>query len=113
MDPKISEANGRRLYHWANSHLEREDDDANKDKEKKDKKKKKKRSDDERPDIQLTTFESWEQIGRWYASMEKDRRTPSPEVRAKAEALTKGLNTDLKKTQPLSDFIANTFRSPN
>ena len=110
MDPKITEANGRRLYHWASSHLEREDDDANKDKEKKDKKKKKKRSDDERPDIQLTTFESWEQIGRWYASMEKDRRMPSPEVRAKAEALTKGLNTDLEKTEALYDFVAKNFR---
>ena len=27
MDPKITEANGRRIYHWASSHLEREDDD--------------------------------------------------------------------------------------
>src|SRR3984885_1988451 len=39
MDPKVTEANGRRLYHWTNSHLEREDDkkdDKNKDKNKKD-----------------------------------------------------------------------------
>src|SRR3981081_121597 len=26
MDPKITEQNGRRTYHWSNSHLEREDD---------------------------------------------------------------------------------------
>jgi hypothetical protein len=26
MDPKISEENGRRVYHWTSSHLEREDD---------------------------------------------------------------------------------------
>src|SRR5579863_4850982 len=31
MDPKIEEANGRRIYHWTSSHLEREDD---KDKDK-------------------------------------------------------------------------------
>jgi tetratricopeptide (TPR) repeat protein len=110
MDPKITEANGRRLYHWTSSHLEREDDDANKEKEKKDKKKKKKHSDDDRPDIQLTTFESWEQIGRWYASMEKDRRTPTAEVRAKAAELTKGLNTDIEKTEALYDFVAKNFR---
>jgi len=30
MDPKISEANGRRIYHWSNSHLEREDSDKDK-----------------------------------------------------------------------------------
>ena len=40
MDPKITEANGRRIYHWTSSHLEREDDEKAKDKDK-DKKKKK------------------------------------------------------------------------
>src|ERR1700726_1172047 len=89
-DPKITEENGRRVYHWSGSHLEREED-TSKAKEK-DKKKKKRRPDDDRLDIQLTTFESWEQIGRWYASLEKDRRIPTPEIRAKAQALTKGMN---------------------
>ena len=104
MDPKITEANGRRIYHWTSSHLEREDD---KDK---DNKKKKHHADDDRPDVQLTTFESWEQIGRWYASLEKDRRAPSPDVRAKAQDLTHGLNTDIAKTQALYDFVAKNFR---
>jgi len=107
-DPTITEANGRRIYHWAGSHLEREDDDKSKDKDKK--KKKRHHADDDRPDIQLTTFESWEQIGRWYASLEKDRRAPSPEVRTKAEELTKGLNTDLERTEALYDYVAKNFR---
>ncbi|MEY2395000.1 MAG: hypothetical protein QOF94_1345 [Acidobacteriaceae bacterium] len=110
MDPKISEANGRRIYHWTNSHLEREDDEKNKDKNKDKKKKKKKQSDEERPDVQLTTFVSWEQIGRWYASLDKDRRAPSPEVRAKAEELTKGLDNELDRVQALYDFVAKNFR---
>ncbi len=104
LDPKITEQSGRKTYHWAGSHLEREDD------KNKDKKKKKHRPDDDRPDIQLTTFETWEQIGRWYADLEKDRRAPSAEVRAKAQELTKGLNTDLDKTQALYDFVAKNFR---
>ena len=78
--------------------------------QRKDKKKKKHRPDDDRPDIQLTTFESWEQVGRWYASLEKDRRVPSPEVRAKAQELTKGMNGDLEKTEALYDFVAKNFR---
>jgi tetratricopeptide (TPR) repeat protein/transglutaminase-like putative cysteine protease len=115
LDPKISEANGRRIYHWTGSHLEREDDEKNKDKDKdKDKdaakKRRKKKADDERPDIQLTTFVSWEQIGRWYAGLEKDRRAPSPEVRAKAEELTKGLDSEMDKIQALYDFVAKNFR---
>src|SRR5580658_10320396 len=112
MDPKVSEDNGRRVYHWASSHLEREDDtrDKDKDKDKEKAKKKKKKADDERPDVQLTTFVSWEQIGRWYASLEKDRRAPSPEVRAKAAELTQGLDNDLDKVQALYDFVAKNFR---
>src|SRR5580658_9296392 len=111
MDAKISEENGRRIYHWTSSHLEREDDSAKaKDDRDKDKKKKKHRPEDDRPDVQLTTFETWEQIGRWYAALEKDRRAPSPEVRAKAQELTKGLNTDLEKTEALYDFVAKNFR---
>jgi len=114
MDPKISEANGRRVYRWTNSHLEREDDKKDKDdkdKEKeKERKRKKKRVDEERPDVQLTTFVSWEQIGRWYAGLEKDRRAPSPEVRAKAADLTKGLDSQMDKVEGLYDFVAKNFR---
>jgi tetratricopeptide (TPR) repeat protein len=104
MDPSTSEQNGRRIYHWASSHRERDEE---KDK---DKKKKKRRPDDDRPDVQLTTFESWEQIGHWYASLEKDRRMPSPEVRTKAEELTKGLTSDLDKVEALYDYVAKNFR---
>src|SRR6202167_2344105 len=115
MDPKISDANGRRLYHWTSSHLEREDDTKDKDKEKDKskeaaKKRRKKKADEERPDVQLTTFVSWEQIGRWYASLEKDRRAPSPEVRAKAAELTQGLDTEMDKVQALYDYVAKNFR---
>jgi len=102
-DPKITEENGRRIYRWTSSHLARDDD---KDKEAK----KKRRPDDERPDVQLTTFETWEQIGRWYASLERDRRAPSPEVRAKAAELTKGLDNEMDRIEALYDFVAKNFR---
>src|SRR5271165_3881992 len=46
MDPKVSVANGRRVYHWSNAHLEREDEDKDKDK-----KKKKHHPADEKPDV--------------------------------------------------------------
>ncbi|MGA8866299.1 MAG: tetratricopeptide repeat protein, partial [Candidatus Sulfotelmatobacter sp.] len=92
------------------SHLVREDDDKNKDKDKAADKQKKKKANDDRPDVQLTTFTSWEEVGLWYAGLEKDRRTPSPDVRAKAEELTRGLTTDLDKTEALYDFVAKNFR---
>jgi tetratricopeptide (TPR) repeat protein len=105
IDPKISDENGRRVYHWTSSHRVREEDD------KSDKNKdKKKKLGEERPDVQLTTFVSWEQVGLWYAGLEKDRRSPTPEVRAKAAELTKGLDNDLDKVQALYDFVAKNFR---
>jgi tetratricopeptide (TPR) repeat protein len=115
-DPVITEPNGRRIYRWTSSHLVREEDskdkdkDKDKDKEKEKAKKKKQRKADEPPAIQLTTFGSWEEVGRWYAALEKDRRMPSKEVQGKADALTKGLTSDLDRTQALYDFVAQNFR---
>ncbi|MGC2171843.1 MAG: DUF3857 domain-containing protein, partial [Candidatus Sulfotelmatobacter sp.] len=105
MDPKITQANGRRIYHWTSTHLQREDDTA-----KSNTTKKKRKPEDDRPDIQLTTFVSWEQIGRWYASLEKDRRAPTPEIRAKAAELTKGLDNQMDKVEALYDFVSKNFR---
>jgi tetratricopeptide (TPR) repeat protein len=104
IDPTITEAKGQKAYRWTSSNLVREDIKNT------DQKKKKKRPEDELPDVQLTTFNSWEEVGRWYQNLEKDRRTPSPLVRAKAEELTKGLNTDLEKIEALYDYTAKNFR---
>ena len=104
-DPKITEENGRRVYTWNSSHV-----DKNEDEDKKDKDKKKKPKEPEFPAVQMTTFESWEQMGRWYAALEKDRREPTPEIRAKAAELTKGKTTDLEKIEALYDYVGPNFR---
>jgi tetratricopeptide (TPR) repeat protein/transglutaminase-like putative cysteine protease len=106
-DPKITDEGDRRIYRWTSSHLEREDD---KDKDKDKKKKKKHRPDDDVPAVQLTTFASWEDIGRWYAGLDQPRRQPTPEIRAKAEELTKGMTTDMDKVEALYDYVAKNFR---
>lgn len=104
-DPKITEANGRRIYLWTSSHVDKDEDDNKKDKDKKPRKK-----EPDAPAVQMTTFESWEQMGRWYASLEKDRREPNAEIRAKAAELTKGKTTDLDKIEALYDYVAPNFR---
>jgi tetratricopeptide (TPR) repeat protein/transglutaminase-like putative cysteine protease len=106
MDPKASDENGRRIYRWTSSHLVREAEN----KDNTEKKSKKKKPEDQFPDVQLTTFATWEEVGRWYQSLEKDRRVPSAAVRAKAEELTKGLHSDLDKTEALYDYTAKNFR---
>ena len=109
-DPKISEANGRRIYTWTSSHAEPDDTDKDKDKEKEKKKKEKAKKEPDPPAVQMTTFDSWEQLGRWYAGLEKDRRQPTEEIRAKAAALTAGKTTDLDKIQALYDYVGPNFR---
>jgi len=51
-----------------------------------------------------------EQIGLWVRRSRERPPRPLAEVRAKAEELTKGLNTDLDKVEALYDFVALNFR---
>src|SRR5439155_14334658 len=103
-DPKITEENGRRIYTWTSSHIDKDEDE-------KDKKKEKKASKEpEAPAVQMTTFASWEEMGRWYAALEKDRRQPTAEIRAKAAEVTKGKATDLERIQALYDYVGPNFR---
>jgi tetratricopeptide (TPR) repeat protein len=104
-DPKITEEKDRRIYLWTSSHVDKDEDD-----KKNDKKKKPRKKEPDAPAVQMTTFESWEQMGRWYASLEKDRRQPNAEIRAKAAELTKGKTTDLEKIEALYDYVAPNFR---
>jgi tetratricopeptide (TPR) repeat protein/transglutaminase-like putative cysteine protease len=101
-EPKTSEEGDQRIYRWSSSFRVREDEEAAK--------KKKLSRQPEAPNVQLTTFENWEQVGRWYRSLEQDRVTPTPELRAKAEELTRGLAAPLDKIQALYNYVSTNFR---
>ena len=103
VDPQVSEENGRKIYRWKSSHLDRDDKDQ-------DKKKAHKPAKPEPPAVQLTTFASWADLGIWYGGLEKDRREPTPEIRAKAAELTRDKSSDLDKVEALYDYVATNFR---
>jgi tetratricopeptide (TPR) repeat protein len=107
--PKITEEGDRRLYHWTYSHLENEDDSAASKKKNKNKRKTRK-DEDEIPSVQLTTFQSWQELGAWYASLEHDRRIPDAAVKAKADELTKDKTDNLEKVKALYEFVSRDFR---
>ena len=73
-DPKKTEANGRVIYTWTSSHVDKDEND--KDKIRTRTKKENAQERTGAPAVQMTTFASWEQMGRWYAGLEKDRRQP-------------------------------------
>jgi len=106
-DPKITGSNGRRVYTWTSSHVDKEEGENKKDKNKE---KEKTPKEPEAPAVEMTTFSSWEEMGRWYAALEKDRRRPNDEIRAKAAELTRGKTTDLEKIEALYDYVGPNFR---
>jgi len=100
-EPQISEEGDRRIYRWASSNRKRESDE--------DKKKRLRKSKPEVPDIELSTLTDWDEVGRWYWELQKDRITPNAAVRAKAEELTRGKTTDLEKMEALYGFVSTNF----
>lgn len=109
-DPTIRDEGDRKIYHWTSQHLERDDDDKKTDAKEKKKKRRKAIRDAEQPAVQMTTFTSWEEVGQWYESLETGRRTPSPEMKAKAAQLIAGKTTDLEKVEAMYDYVGPNFR---
>jgi tetratricopeptide (TPR) repeat protein len=62
------------------------------------------------PDVQLTSFQSWDEVGRWYRDLQADRVKPSPEIIAKAAELTKGAADDDAKLRSIYNFVSLQFR---
>ncbi len=105
-DPKVADANGRRVYSWTSSHLEKEEDDQDAAK----KPKAKAKPEPEQPEVQLTTFASWEDVGKWYAALEQEKRQPTADIKAKAAELTANMKTDMEKIEALYDYVGPNFR---
>jgi tetratricopeptide (TPR) repeat protein len=93
--PTITNAAGRKLYHWASSNLARPDPDAPP-----------KSTKNLKPSIQVSTFATWQQVGEWYQGLQRDSLAISPAVQAKATALTKGLTSDDDKIRAIFNDVA-------
>ncbi len=92
--------NGRTIYRWKHKNLTIPNDDPSAGK----------LPPPKIPDIQVTTFKSWNEVAQWYAALAKGRATPTPEIRAKAQELVKGRATNLDKMQALYSYVAKTIR---
>ncbi len=58
------------------------------------------------PEIELTSFATWNEIGKWYADLSRNASAPTPEIRAKALDLTHDRSIRLDKIRALNDFVA-------
>ncbi len=62
------------------------------------------------PSVQLTTFQSWDEVGQWFRSLVAPRAVPTPEIQAKANELIHGAKTDSEKIQAIYNFVSTKFR---
>ena len=104
-EPAIKDENDRRVYHWKHANLKPAGEE-DKDKEENEE------SDTEEthPDVQLTTFQSWDEVGQWYADLQKDRIVPDEKIKVKAEEIISGRTTEKDKVRALYEFVAKNFR---
>lgn len=108
IQPAMTEAGGYRVYTWHSANLKRKDDSNNK------------RETTELAwhlargrlpqfDIILSSFATWDEVGRWYGKLQEERVKPTPEVSAKAAELVKDAINDDKKIHVLYDYVSTQF----
>jgi tetratricopeptide (TPR) repeat protein len=109
--PKISptetEENGYQIYAWKTENLESVTDSEKSKKEKKD-------APDPSAatfaDVELTSFQSWDEIAQWYRQLLDSRLVITPEIRAKAAELTRGEASENDKIRVLYGYVSTKFR---
>ena len=62
------------------------------------------------PDVQISSFSSWKEVGDWFEGLAKPKAAVTPEIRSKAEELVKGKATDEEKIRALYGFVSSRFR---
>jgi tetratricopeptide (TPR) repeat protein len=107
-EPAVKDENDRRVYHWKHANLKTASEEEEKDTEENEGSDQEK--DDPHPDVQLTTFQSWDEVGQWYADLQKDRIVPDEKIKVKAEELIGGKTTEKDKVRALYEFVAKNFR---
>jgi hypothetical protein len=102
VQPTIREENAHRIYTWKTSNLESQSAE--------------KQTEAQSynairgllpaPDVLISSFRTWEEVGRWYESLQKEKVQPSPEIKAKAEELAKGLPDDDAKLRAIYNYVS-------
>jgi tetratricopeptide (TPR) repeat protein/transglutaminase-like putative cysteine protease len=60
--------------------------------------------------VHVSTFRSWDEMGRWYWGLVKDQFAPDDEVRRRASVLTQGLTSDAAKVRAIYDYVVQKTR---
>jgi len=94
--PEVKAEGGKKIYIWRYSNLEREVEEQAATRNR----------TTPPPIIQLTTFDTWEEIGGWYSDLQREQILVTSAIEAKAKELTKGLLSDDAKLQAIYAFVS-------
>jgi transglutaminase-like putative cysteine protease len=108
LQPEISEAGGYRICLWRNTNLQHKDE-KNEKREAIEQVWRQARGRQPQPDVLMSSFASWEDVGRWYGALQEDRVKPTPEITAKAAELTKNAPNDEAKLHALYSYVSTQF----
>jgi hypothetical protein len=95
LQPTVTKAGERVLYRWATQNLSHPDPDAPAKPRK-----------ERKPDIQISTFKSWEDVGGWYKSLAAGQAKVTPAIQARADGDIKGLTRDEDKINAIFNDVA-------
>jgi tetratricopeptide (TPR) repeat protein len=62
------------------------------------------------PGIQLSSFQSWEEVGKWFGGLVAPQIQVTSQIQAKADELTRGKASESEKIQALYEFVSQHFR---
>ncbi|HEY8077112.1 MAG TPA: DUF3857 domain-containing protein, partial [Labilithrix sp.] len=60
--------------------------------------------------VHVSTYKSWDEMGRWYWGLVKDQFVADDEVRRRDAEITKGAKTDADKVRAVYDFVVQKTR---
>ena len=60
--------------------------------------------------VHVSTYKSWDELGRWYWGLIKDQFTADDEVRRRVAEITKGLSDDKAKVRAVYNFVVQKTR---
>ncbi len=108
IQPSTADAGAYRVYNWHHTSLKQQDDTN-------DKRKtiahawQQLRGRLPQPDVLISSFTSWDEVGRWYGGLQAERVKPTPEVAAKAMELSKNSSTEEAKSRVLYGYVSTQF----
>ena len=108
VQPQVTETGGYRVYTWHTKNLQHKDE-TNKKRVATEQALQQVRGRIPGPDVLLSSFGSWSDVGRWYEDLQAERVKSTPEVAAKSAELTKDAPNDDAKLRALYNYVSTQF----